>query len=69
MRKRISVIDETKTGRNTKFHDNYKNTNMDREAFVKAIKNGKYPKYDVKVINEIETPVSKPDKSKNNNLN
>ncbi|ALJ30799.1 hypothetical protein AKUA1202_04880 [Apilactobacillus kunkeei] len=68
MYKRVSVTDQTDTGRNTAFHDNYTNTNMSRQQFVNAIKNGIYPKYMVKNINGVPTPVSKPDRTTNNNL-
>lgn len=41
---------------------------MTRTEFVKEIKKGNYKGYTVKNINGKATPVSKPDKSKNNNL-
>lgn len=41
---------------------------MTRQDFVKAIKAGNYPNYHVRNIHGILTPVSNPDKSKNNNL-
>lgn len=68
MGKRITVTSETSTGRNQTFHDNYKNKDMSRQKFVKDIKKGDYPKYHVRTINGIETPVSNPDKSTSNNL-
>lgn len=67
-RKRITVTNETDTGRNTNFHDNYTDKNMTRNQFVKEINNGNYPNYHVRIINGVETPVSNPDKSTNNNL-
>lgn len=68
MTKRVSVTSETNTGRNVSFHDNYKKTDMNRKEFVQAIHSGLYPKYMVKTIHGVPTPVSKPDHTKNNNL-
>ncbi|WP_053954661.1 hypothetical protein [Inediibacterium massiliense] len=67
-RKRISVTKESDSGRNTKFHDNFNNINMTRSQFVTKIKQGHYKKYHIRNINGIDTPVSNPDHSKNNNL-
>ena len=67
-RKRISVTSESSTGRNQSFHDNFKNVDMTAKQFVNQIKKGEYDNYHVRVINGIETPVSNPDGSKNNNL-
>ncbi|MET3616623.1 hypothetical protein ABID14_000243 [Peptoniphilus olsenii] len=67
-RKRVSVTSENPNGRNTTFHDNYNGKNMTRNQFVREIKSGNYDNYHVRVINGIETPVSNPDKSSNNNL-
>lgn len=41
---------------------------MTRSQFVREIKNGNYPRYSVRKINNVDTPVSKPDKTVNNNL-
>lgn len=68
MPKRVSVTNESSTGRNQKFHDNYNNKNMNRQVFVKEIKNGSYKNYHVRKINGLETPVSNPDRSTSNNL-
>ena len=67
-RKRVSVTRENSTGRNTNFHDNYKNIDMTRGEFVREIKKGNYDDYHVRKINNVETPVSNPDNSTNNNL-
>lgn len=67
-RKRVSTIKQSKTGRNTKFRDNYRKTTMTRSQFVSKIKKGKYPKYHIRKINGVKTPVSNPDRSTNNNL-
>ncbi len=68
MKKRVTVTQETDTGRNTRFHDNVTGNNMTRSQFVKSIQNGKYNDYYVRDINGVPTPCSKPDSSKNNNL-
>lgn len=67
-RKRVSTVSQTKTGRNTRFKDNFKGNSMTRSQFVKKIKNGSYSKYHVRNINGVATPASNPDGSKNNNL-
>lgn len=67
-RQRVSVTRESDTGRNEKFHDNYKGTDMTRSQFVREINNGNYENYHVRNINGIPTPVSNPDSTRNNNL-
>lgn len=67
-RQRVSVTRESNTGRNEKFHDNYKGTDMTRSQFVREINNGNYENYHVRNINGIPTPVSNPDSTRNNNL-
>ena len=67
-RKRISVISESDSGRNEIFHDNYSGQDMTRPQFVEAIENGSYPRFHIREINGIKTPVSNPDKSTLNNL-
>ncbi len=68
MPKRISVIQENKAGRNQKFRDNHNKTDMTRNQFVNEIKKGHYPNYHIRNINGVDTPVSNPDQSQNNNL-
>jgi hypothetical protein len=67
-RKRITVTGEDETGRNQEFHDNYTGQDMCREEFVDQIKQGEYPRYHIRNINGVETPVSNPDQSEANNL-
>ena len=67
-RQRVSVIRESNTGRNERFHDNYKGTDMTRGQFVREINNGNYENYHVRNVNGIPTPVSNPDSTRNNNL-
>ena len=67
-RKRVSVTDESTSGRNQNFHDNYNGANMTRQQFVREINKGNYPKYHVRNVNRLDTPVSNPDSSEKNNL-
>lgn len=67
-RKRVTVTDESDSGRNQQFHDNYNGADMTRSQFVKEINQGNYPNYHVRNINGVDTPVSNPDKTRNNNL-
>ena len=67
-RKRVSVTQESNTGRNQKFHDNYSGTNMTRSQFTNQIDKGNYSNYHTREINGVKTPVSNPDKTTNNNL-
>ena len=68
MAKRVTVTNQTSSGRNTKFHDNYTGKDMTRSQFVNQINQGNYDNYHIRTINGIETPVSNPDNSSNNNL-
>ncbi len=65
---RVTVNTEDPNGRNQTFHDNQTGRNMNREQFVKSINNGRYEDYHVRNINNVDTPCSNPDSSKNNNL-
>lgn len=66
MAKRVRVTQESKTGRNERFHVGGRN--ISRGEFAKEIKQGKHPDYHVRKVNDVPTPVSNPDKSKGNNL-
>jgi len=68
MPKRITVVQESDTGRNEKFRDNQTGTVMTRPELVRKIDSGQYPNYHNRNINDVKTPVSNPDSSKNNNL-
>jgi hypothetical protein len=68
MPKRITVTQESETGRNQRFHDNFTGQDMTRNQFVREINNGNYGNYHVRDINGVPTPVSNPDGSTNNNL-
>lgn len=67
-RPRIKVTQESPTGRNLKFRDTRTGANMTRAQFVKQIEAGKYPKYHVRKIGGVKTPVSNPDDREDNNL-
>lgn len=69
--KLVKTIAESSTGRNTLFQNTGNNEIMTRQEFVDRIKNPNsvyHEDYYVRNINGIETPVSKPDRSTNNNL-
>jgi len=68
MPKRVKVTQESDTGRNQKFHDNFTGADMTRAKFVREIKSGNYDNYHVRNINGVDTPVSNPDATRNNNL-
>jgi len=67
-KKRITVTQESDSGRNQKFHDNHNGDYMTRAQFVKKIEQGDYLNHHVREVNGVKTPVSNPDSSKNNNL-
>lgn len=66
--KRVITTNQSLIGRNLNFKDTKSGRYTTRQDFVRAIKAGNYENYHVRFINGIETPVSNPDKSKNNNL-
>lgn len=68
MSKRVITLYESESGRNERFYDKKLKKQMNRNEFVKKIQEGEYPGYHIRVINEIATPCSNPDKSKKNNL-
>ncbi len=68
MAKRVRVTKETDTGRNTRFYDPNQHRSMTRPEFVRAIENGQYKDYHVRVVGGVKTPASNPDKSGSNNL-
>ncbi len=67
-RKRITVTQESESGRNQRFHDNFTGDDMTRGQFVRQIEQGNYSNYHVRRINGVKTPVSNPDGKKGNNL-
>lgn len=67
-RKRVTVTQESSSGRNQKFHDNYTGNDMTRAGFVREIEQGNYDNYHVRRVNGVKTPVSNPDGTRNNNL-
>lgn len=67
-KKRITVTQESESGRNNKFHDNYTGKDMTRAQFVKEIEGGNYDDYHIRKINSLKTPVSNPDGKEGNNL-
>jgi len=67
-KKRVTVTQESKTGRNQKFHDNHTGAEMSRAKFVRAIEKGKYSDYHIRELGGVKTPVSNPDGKSGNNL-
>lgn len=65
---KVQVISESESGRNQRFKDCSSGKEMTRNQFVKEIKTGNYEDYYVRKINNIDTPVSKPDGNEKNNL-
>ncbi len=68
MPKRVTVTQESDSGRNERFHDNFTGSNMTRNQFVRQIERGNYPNHHIREINGVKTPVSNPDNSENNDL-
>lgn len=68
MPKRVKVTEESDTGRNECFHDNFTGKDITRSQFVDEIERGNYDNYHIRNINGVDTPVSNPDSTKNNNL-
>ena len=69
--KKVKVIREDENGRNIFFQNTGNNEIMSRTKFINRIKNpnSSYHKdYYVRKINGLDTPVSKPDNNKKNNL-
>ena len=67
----VKCIKENETGRNILFQNIQNHEIMSRKEFVNRINNPNssyHENYIVKEINGIDTPVSKPDRNKNNNL-
>ena len=64
----VSVIHESDTGRNQKFKDNQTGRELTREEFVEEIRKGNYSNYHIRNIGGVDTPVSNPDSTRNNNL-
>ena len=66
MPKRVKVTKENSTRRNTHFYDNFTGSSMTKAQFVKQIEAGNYGNYHVREINDVKTPVSNPDATRNN---
>lgn len=66
--KPIIALAKSKTGRNELYYDLLKRITMTREELVALIHAGDYAGYSVKLIRGIETPVSKRDGKRLNNI-
>lgn len=67
-KQRVSVIKESKTGRNEGFRDNATGKEMTRGEFADRIQRGEYSDYHVRTVDGKRIPASNPDGSKKNNL-
>jgi len=68
MPKRVKVTNESDSGRNLRFHDNFTGEDMTRAEFVRAIERGDYPNHHVRVVKGLKTPAANPDGNPRNNL-
>jgi hypothetical protein len=68
MPKRIKVTGDNDTGRHLGFYDNRTGADMTRSQFVRQIEAGTYNGFHVQELDGVKTPLSNPDRSKNNNL-
>lgn len=68
MARTVKVEREAGSGRNLEFVDTRSGSHMSRVEFVRAIEQGQYRDYHIRVINGVKTPVSNPDRSEGNNL-
>ncbi len=66
--KPVIVVSEGDTGRNELFVDTVSGVILDRASFLEKIESGEYPGYQVAKIDDLPTPMSKPDRSTENNL-
>lgn len=65
---KIIVIKETRKGKNVLYFDRQLSIVLSRDEFLAEIKLGKYPTYEIRLIDRNEIPVSKKDKIIPNNL-
>ena len=65
---RLTVTQESPTGRNERFQDTRTGQSLTRRQVVQKIESGTYNEYHVREINGVKTPVSNPDRTKSNNL-
>lgn len=64
----IVALEKSETGRNEIYYDLLKRTTLTRDELVTLIEAGEYPGYSVKLIRGVETPVSKRDGKRINNI-
>lgn len=64
----VIVIGKDKKGRNILFYDLHERSVISRADFVDRIRAGKYPRYGLRVVNDVSIPVAKRDASVLNNL-
>jgi hypothetical protein len=64
----VISLSKSESGRNERFYDLLTRSVMNRIEFVALIKAGKYRGYSIKLIGGVETPVSKHDNRRSNNI-
>jgi hypothetical protein len=68
LKSKVVVIKESKKGKNLLYLDVDNSTILAKSEFILQIKDGQYPRYEIRTINGEETPVSKKDNTIPNNL-
>lgn len=68
MPKRVKVANESDSGRNLRFHDDFTSEDMTRAEFVRAIKRGDDPSHHARVVKGGKTPAANLDGNPRNNL-
>lgn len=65
---KVVVIKESKKGKNLSYFDIENKIVLSKQEFVASIRDGKYPHYEIRIVDGDEIPVSKKDKDVPNNL-
>lgn len=62
------LLQQEKRGKNVQFFDVFQKRILSRHEFVSQIRNGNYPRYEMRTINGAAIPCSKRDLKPDNNL-
>lgn len=68
IKNKIVVIKESKKGKNLSYFDIENKIVLSKQEFVDSIRDGKYPRYEIRIVDGDEIPTSKKDKDVPNNL-
>lgn len=68
IKNKIVVIKESKKGKNLSYFDIENKIVLSKQEFVASIRDGKYPRYEIRIVDGDEIPTSKKDKDVPNNL-